>query len=222
MPIFRARDWMGRVFYQRCFYLFVALLVMVVVAPLAEATTTNRIAFNALQLFVLVAAVAAVGRGPTPFVAAALLALPAFGFQVIGLLEADHEILVRAWIFTAMFDMLVVGYLLQYVFREDVMTADKLYGAAAAYIMIAVLFTYLFGLVQEYSPGALSVGGEVRVAEFREIVYFSITVLTSTGFGDIVPVAPLARSLVVLEQLVGVLFTAILVARLAGVYPVKR
>ena len=43
--------------------------------------------------------------------------------------------------------------------------------------------------------------------------------LTSTGFGDIVPVHPVARMLSVLEQVAGVLFIAILIARLAGTYP---
>jgi hypothetical protein len=52
-----------------------------------------------------------------------------------------------------------------------------------------------------------------------EILYFSFTVLTTTGFGDIVAVHPIARMLCVLEQVVGVLFIAILIARLAGTYP---
>jgi hypothetical protein len=52
-----------------------------------------------------------------------------------------------------------------------------------------------------------------------ELLYFSFTVLTSTGFGDITPVHPVARMLCVLQQVVGILFVAILIARLAGTYP---
>ena len=51
------------------------------------------------------------------------------------------------------------------------------------------------------------------------MLYFSFTVLSSTGFGDITPVHPVARMLCVLEQVTGVLFIAILIARLAGTYP---
>jgi hypothetical protein len=52
----------------------------------------------------------------------------------------------------------------------------------------------------------------------RDLVYFSFTVLTTAGFGDYTPVRPLVRSLVVFEQLAGVLYVAILIARLAGSY----
>lgn len=53
-------------------------------------------------------------------------------------------------------------------------------------------------------------------------MYFSFTVLTSTGFGDVVAVSPLARSVAVLEQIAGMLFVAILIARLAGIYPPRE
>jgi hypothetical protein len=59
----------------------------------------------------------------------------------------------------------------------------------------------------------------VGTPQFADLVYFSFTVLTSTGFGDIVPVLRYARGLCVFEQLTGALFLAILIARLAGIYP---
>ena len=206
----RARDALGRVFYQRCFYLFVALLVLITSAPLLVATDLNRIGFNGLQLLVLVAAVAAMGRGLLPFVAASLLALPALVFQVMGIVQDDPHDLMRCWAFTAGFDLLVLGYLLRYVFRDDVMTADKLYGAAAAYLLLAVFWTYLYALAQFHVPRAFALGGTVTQLDPR------------TGFGDITPLVPVARSLVMLEQLTGVLFIAILIARLAGVYPARK
>ena len=52
-----------------------------------------------------------------------------------------------------------------------------------------------------------------------EFVYFNFTVLTSTGFGDLTPLSRQARSLCIVEQIAGALFVAILIARLAGVYP---
>ena len=69
-------------------------------------------------------------------------------------------------------------------------------------------------------PGALAAGGEaITQQKASELLYFSFTVLTSTGFGDIVPVHPVARMLCVLEQILGLLYIAILIARLAGTYP---
>jgi hypothetical protein len=115
-----------------------------------------------------------------------------------------------------------VGYQLHYVFQRDVMTADKLYGAAAAYLMLGVLWAFLYAITNHFQPGSFAFGGTVASPTFADLVYFSFTVLTSTGFGDAVPLQRYARGLCVLEQLTGALFLAILIARLAGIYPPLR
>jgi hypothetical protein len=53
------------------------------------------------------------------------------------------------------------------------------------------------------------------------MIHLSMATLTSTGFGDITPVAPFARSLTQLEQLTGVFYIAVLISRLIGLYPSK-
>jgi hypothetical protein len=62
----------------------------------------------------------------------------------------------------------------------------------------------------------------MAIRSARDALYFSMTVITSTGFGDIVPVTRQARAICMVEQLTGALFIAILIARLAGVYPPNR
>jgi hypothetical protein len=57
---------------------------------------------------------------------------------------------------------------------------------------------------------------------FSDALYLSMTVLTSTGFGDISPLTRQARGVCMVEQIAGALFVAILIARLAGVYPPKE
>ena len=54
---------------------------------------------------------------------------------------------------------------------------------------------------------------------YADALYLSITVLTSTGFGDVTPLTRAARGVCMIEQITGALFLAILIARLAGVYP---
>jgi hypothetical protein len=88
--------------------------------------------------------------------------------------------------------------------------------------MLGVLFAYLYAIVNHYQPGSFAFGGAVASPAFADLLYFSFTVLTSTGFGDAVPLLRYARALCVLEQLIGALFLAILIARLAGIYPPRR
>jgi len=111
-----------------------------------------------------------------------------------------------------------IVYLLQYVFRPNVMTPDKLFGAAAGYLMLGVFWAYLYRLIGYCSPAAFAVAGQPTSLESFDALYFSMTVLTSTGFGDIAPLTREARAICMVEQIVGVLFAGILIARLAGAY----
>jgi hypothetical protein len=102
------------------------------------------------------------------------------------------------------------------------MTTDKLFGAAAAYLMIGSFWGTLYALTNLFYPGSFVGLGDARSSEMSDYLYFSYTVLTSTGFGDIVPKTHQARAVCNVEQLTGVLFLAILIARLAGIYPPIR
>ena len=219
MAIERVRTALGQVFFQRCFYLFVGLLVLMMIAMLLEPTPHERFLLNAINVLIDVAAVAAVGRSPWSFLVATALAMPAMWFQIRGLVEDDQARLVISWAFNAALYAATIIYLLRYVFQRDVMTTDKLCGAAAGYLMIGVLWTLLYAIACHFQPGSFAMGGSAATPAFEDLLYFSITTLTSTGFGDIVPILRRVRALCVLEQLTGALFLAILIARLAGVYP---
>lgn len=127
MRINRVRTTVGRVFFQRCFYLFVAVLALVMAVLLLEPSRHGRLIINAINLFVLVAAVAAVGRTTLSFVIAVLLAAPALLFQMLAINEADAAFLVRSWAFGALLYAVTIGYQLHYVFQRDVMTSEALW-----------------------------------------------------------------------------------------------
>jgi hypothetical protein len=219
MAIAQARERLGRVFGQRCFYLFVVLLVLIGAVPFVEPTRFGRLVTNAVNLFVIIATVAAVGRTTLSFVIALLLAAPTIGFQWLFLAGEDPDALRWSWMFGGALYLAGIVYLLRYVFQRDVMTADKLFGAAAGYLMIGIFWAYVFALVDYFYPNAFAVYGTAAPLSFLDCIYFSFTVLTSTGFGDVTPLIRQARGLVVVEQVLGALFLAVLIARLAGIYP---
>ena len=198
------------------------LLGLVGLVPFVEPTPLGRLVVNAINVSVMVAAVAAVGRTLLSFVVTLLLACAVLALQYFGIIFGDGHSIVHGWAVGAALYAVTIAYLLGYVFRPEVMTSDKLFGAAAAYLMLGVLWMYAYALIAYYYPGAFSVAGAQVTPEPVDLLYFSFTVLTSTGFGDIVPLTRQARAICVLEQLTGVLFLAILIARLAGVYPPVR
>ena len=219
MSIRIARETLGRIFLQRCFYLFVLLLLLVAIVPFIEPTPRGRLLIGAVNAFLVIATTATVGRTLVSFVIALLLAAPTLAFQYLGITSDSRELLALSWAFAGALYAATIIYLLRYVFQPEVMTADKLFGAAAGYLMLGVLWAYLYSLIDYHHPGSFAIGGQAGALASNDAIYFSFTVLTSTGFGDIVPVSRQARALCIVQQLVGALFLAILIARLAGVYP---
>jgi hypothetical protein len=222
MPIERARLALGQVLFQRCFYLFVGVLALITAGLMVEPSVQGRIILSAVNVLLDVTAVAAVGRSRLSFTLAVMLAAPAMFFQVRGITSGDATHVMIARGFACALYAVTIGYLLRYVFQRDVMTADKLYGATAGYLMIGVLWAFFFAIANDLEPGSFVSGGTVLSPSLPDLMYFSFTTLTSTGFGDIVPALRVARGLTVLEQLTGGLFVAVLIARLAGVYPPGR
>jgi Ion channel len=213
------RDVLSRIFLQRCFWLFVVLLILLSAVSFVPVNDYGRLFLNGVNVFLLIATVAAVGRTVLSFVITVLLAVPAVLFQYLGLWHDDDLDLARSWIFCAVLYSITVVYLLRYVFQPKVMTQDKLFGAAAAYLLIGVFWAYLYAIIGYYYPQSYLVIGHPGRLVYSDALYLSITVLTSTGFGDIVPLTRQARGVCMMEQLIGVLFVAILIARLAGIYP---
>ena len=86
------------------------------------------------------------------------------------------------------------------------------------YLNIAMTFTALYRLLEDLSPGAFLrptvLAANTSVQLIANLVYFSLTTLTTTGFGDIVPVHPVARSLAMLEAVIGQIYPAVVLARI--------
>ena len=221
MGIARLQSHVGRIFRQRCFYLFVSLIALIVAAPFAAESANGRLAIQCAQVLVLVAAVAAVGRTTMPFVIALLLGIPPLVLQFLsfaGYDELGNVAMVTAAFYLAFFIVAIV-YLLIYVFSAEVMTDDKLFGAAGAYMMLGIVWGYAYLLVQHVDPAAFGVAPGGRPRYFYDLLYMSFGVLTSNGPGDVAIVGAKVKALVILEQVTGTLFVAILIARLAGIYP---
>ncbi|HEX5092976.1 MAG TPA: potassium channel family protein [Burkholderiales bacterium] len=222
MSIGATRDALSRLLYQRCFWLFVVLLFLIGAVSFVPATDHGRLFLNAVNMLLLIATVAAVGRTTLSFVLALLLAVPAVWFQYLGLWNDSDRDLAGSWVFSAALYFITTAYLLRYVFQPRVMTQDKLFGAAAAYLMLGVLWAYLYAIVGFFFPQSYMILGQPGSLVYADALYLSVTVLTSTGFGDVTPLTRAARGVCMVEQITGGLFVAILIARLAGVYPPRE
>jgi hypothetical protein len=110
---------------------------------------------------------------------------------------------------------LITAIVAMRVFADGIVTADRVIGAVALYLLLGIAWAVAYELVDLHVSGAFNPGGSHGVGPQRWF-YFSFVTLTTVGYGDITPVARISQSLATLEALVGQLYPAIILARLVS------
>ena len=106
--------------------------------------------------------------------------------------------------------------LLRAVVGSTHVTPEIVAGALAAYVMVGLTWAIAFGVVESHWPGSIHFAGDLPEARFSDLLYFSFVSLLTIGYGDILPVSRAARTLVLLEGLLGMAFTTVLLAVLVS------
>ncbi|RKZ98308.1 MAG: two pore domain potassium channel family protein [Gammaproteobacteria bacterium] len=96
-------------------------------------------------------------------------------------------------------------------------TANSIIGSICIFLLLGLIWVMLYLLVAEFIPDAFSgIEPAPWKQNFPDFIYFSFVTLTTLGFGDLLPLSPLARFLVYMEAVVGVFYMAIVVSSLVG------
>jgi hypothetical protein len=153
-----------------------------------------------------------------------LLALGQVGASCAQTIVDPYGLRIAGTVLTALVLALLMVLLLIDVYRPGPITRYRISGAVAAYVLLGLIWTYVYTLIELSAPGSLHIPGfdASQASQPRllaELFYFSAATLTTVGYGDVVPVAPFARSLVMLEAISGQLFLATLIARLVSLRP---
>lgn len=178
---------------------------------------------GAFGILVLALTVWVVNRSPALTWIAWILVLPAFVLSLLSSLYADPTLLISSSLLEAALYFYGGGSLIAYMMSDYRVTQDELFAAGATFTLLAWAFAYVYLVCQILDPGSFV--GESRPGEprtFLEILFLSFTTLSATGSGDIIPIRPAARVLVMLEQFAGVAYIAVVVSRLIGMTIVRR
>jgi voltage-gated potassium channel len=112
--------------------------------------------------------------------------------------------------------------ILGYVLRSGSVTVDRIFAAICVYTLIGFAWTFAHAFLEEIAPGSFAslpeTGPTNDVARVLGLRYFSFMTLTTVGYGDIIPRSPAARTMAVMEAVMGQLYLAVLVARLVGLH----
>jgi len=200
------------------FWLLLSLVLLVILYPILKDLPEGRAATAAFDVVILILALRASHAGFGETWIGYALAIPAVGLQIFAAFDDNRDLYAASLIAGAIFHTFVVVNLLRYMLADSVMTLDELFAAAGLYVLAAFVFAYIYMLIEHWNPGAFVINAANNIggggAEWWDMLYFSFTCLTSVGFGEITPADDQARSVVMIEQIAGVLYLALVISRL--------
>lgn len=199
-----------------CAVLLLIQLLGILVYPFLGDQPLGRAVFSTIALFVLVLAVMAVRMTPALNWVSALLGLPVVVLTIWEAVSPGAEsVVLWSSVFHAAFYFYTGYALLRYMFADHVVTTDELYATGATFTVVAWGFAYVYMAVDIVWPDSFSVVRDSLDAKaWFEMLFLSVTTMTSTGLSDIYPIRPHARAAVMIEQIAGMLYLALVVARM--------
>jgi hypothetical protein len=194
-----------------------------VLYPFMESSDAGRALFSVFGIAILGLVLLAVRRSPALTWVGVVLGVPATVLLLIQAVTGSDALLPYSSALEAVLYFYAAGALLAYMLADHEITRDELFAIGATFTLVAWAFAYAYTVCQAIEPvsftAAVDPNGE---RSWMELLFMSFTTLSSTGLGDVVPVKPFARGLVMIEQLAGLAYVAMVVSRLVGLTVMRR
>jgi hypothetical protein len=204
------------IYKSRFLLLFIGIVLNLAVRPFLEGALGVQFLSGIFFSFILLSCIYSVIRTRRAFWVSLILGIPSFCSIWLGILLGNSSWEIAGAILQVIFWAYILVVILSHLLRAMEVTADTIMGAACCYFLIGLAWSFIFLALEFSFPGAFSTPR--ASADFNVFIYFSFVTLTTLGFGDITPVSNPARSLTILEAVIGQLFVAITISILVGSY----
>jgi len=205
--------------------LIAVFALLFVLYPVFEPHSISRQIIDLLTLVVLVSGAYTVSdrRGLMPLCAA--LAVSTFALKLVLYAKPEQSILMVRLASMMLFLGVVTGAVLYKVLRKGRVTAHRVAGAVAVYLMLGMLWALAYSLLFMHDPGSFDLGQalpmtgdpvEIQTEATSRLIYFSFVTMTTLGYGDVTPTSAAAGNLAILQALTGQLYLAVILARIVA------
>jgi hypothetical protein len=203
--------------------LLAAQLAGVLLYPFMESSDVGRSLFSVFGIAILSLVVMAVRSSPGLTWVGVLLGIPATVLLLIQAVTRDDALLPYSSAFEAVLYFYAAGALIAYMLADHEITRDELFAVGATFTLVAWAFAYSYTVCQAIEPGSFTAAVDpTGDRSWMELLFLSFTTLSSTGLSDVIPIKPFARSLVMIEQIAGLAYVAMVVSRLVGLLVLRR
>lgn len=198
--------------------LLALLLGMLVLAPLLEQFFHLWVLEDVFLTAVFVYAAYSISRNKLLLAAAVGLALPAIATTWLRPVVNARWFEISAGLCDVAFIITITVAILVYIFRQKDISADVIAGAIVAYLLMAVMWSQVYFILEAAQPGSFNFPAGARDSTQALLRYFSLVTITTVGYGDVTPATHAARAFANLEAVVGQLYLVIQVAWLVGMH----
>jgi len=206
---------------RKFFLLFLFLLASLVFYPYVENGGFGYFAFRVVGSAAILIAVYAIRLRRTLLLVALLLAVPALLERMLLRQPGPGLLSILNIVLSFVFDAFIVVVIFRRVFTDDQPNSETVFGALCIYLLVGFAFASIYGMVASIQPRAFylnPLNNFHAIPDRFDFIYYSFATMTSLGAVGIIPVSAPARSLSVIESILGVLYLAVLIARLMDAY----
>lgn len=199
--------------------MLVLLFIMhFVLIPIFGSYSSFMVIINIFWMLFLVAGIISLSKSKKETFLFVIFPIMFVVFNWITVFENSPFVLFADIFFTVATFVLLIVLVLKKVFEPGPITGYRVIGSIVVYMILANLWSVIYLFIYEQISGAF----QITLPAFESntlqanFLYFSYITITTTGFGEIVPLHPIARSLVQIEAIIGVLYPVILIGRLVS------
>jgi drug/metabolite transporter (DMT)-like permease len=207
--------------------LLIALVGIIVgQALLNDTSNVNRTVFNLLFFTVVISAMRSLSQSRWSQLFAIITGVIALSASMFAEFQPSRVLLMAVYAcYLAIFLSLVYA-LSRSVFQSGRIDTNQILGAVCIYFLLALIWALVYSMIEVWRPHSFNIPDYVALGVRQQMVcdmiYFSNVTLTTLGYGDILPLSNLARTLANLEAMAGQLYVAIVIARMVGVQVTQR
>jgi hypothetical protein len=210
---------------HRCLLLLVVLLLALLFEPLALGNRAVEMVFVGIIGLIFI-------FGPYWVTqSTAVLVITVVWLTVLALSRFVEYVLEWPDVYVALLtigmvmDLLVISSLLIYLVNARFVTRDHIFGSLLAYFLLAIFFAQSFNALHGINPESFDFGKlehATRTQKLDIFLYFSLTTITTSSYGDVLPATPFARRICALEACIGVLYVAVFIGHIIGMHNDRR
>ena len=207
---------------DRFLFLIVFIVALIVLGPFISGYIKLRLFMNLFFSIIFLATIYAVSQKIHHIIITAILIVPTLLAVWTPDIPMHNTLLTIGYICGLVVFAFAIISILNYIFSEETVTRQTISAAVAVYLLLALMWTFIYRLIENLYPGSFAVAHDKLQDAPNIYLYFSLVTITTLGYGDITPTGSQAVSMAVLEAITGQIYLVVVVAWFVGLYVSRK